>query len=245
MGITQPEEIKERKERILAITIGHYIKTITPVSSAYISKSMAFDISSATIRNILAELEEDGYLTHPHTSAGRVPTEKGYRYYVDHLMYEIELLEEEKRRIKEEYQRESSKLEKLLEKTSYVLSEITNYTSIISIDGESRIFCQGTNFIVSYPDYQDLRKIQSILRALDEKQKLMEIINRDLERKTYIYIGHEMACQEIDHCSLVVSRYETKHGSTGRLAILGPTRMDYQRVVSTIDYFVELMEEIF
>ncbi|HLF17972.1 MAG TPA: hypothetical protein VI749_03645 [Candidatus Omnitrophota bacterium] len=245
MRVSKKDEMKTRKDRVLGITVDRYIKTVTPVSSAFISKEFPLDLSSATVRNILSELEEDGYLTHPHTSAGRIPTQRGYRYYVDHLMHQIQLFEEEKRRIKAQYERESLELENLLDKTSQALSKTTHYTSIVSIDGEDRIFCQGTSFIVEYPDYNDIKKIRSILRALDEKGKLLEIINKNLESKTGIYIGHELAWREIDACSMVISRYETKRGPSGRIAVLGPTRMDYSRVVSTVNYITELMEELY
>lgn len=238
-------DAKERKENILAITVDQYIKTIFPVSSAFIAQESGLELSSATIRNVLAELEEEGYLTHPHTSAGRIPTQRGYRYYVDHLMEEIQLLEEEKTRIRGEYARVSVELEDLLERTSKVLSETTHYTSLVSVDGWGhKIFCQGTSFIVGYPDYQNIEKIRGILAALDEKERLLELINKELERRVEVFIGQEMECEDIDNCSLVVSRYRSRHGQSGRIAVLGPTRMDYKRVVSALDYLSSLMEEI-
>ncbi|MBI5416242.1 MAG: hypothetical protein HZA29_05445 [Candidatus Omnitrophica bacterium] len=237
-------DLRERRDRILAITVDQYIKTVAPVSSSCIVKQYERDFSSATIRNVLAELEEEGYLTHPHTSAGRVPTQKGYRYYVDHLMLEIQLLEAEKARIRAEYQKESAELDLLLEKTSRVLSQTTHCTSLVSVDGDSRIFCQGTSFVVEYPDYQDIGKIRGILAALDEKERLLEIINKQLEEKTAVFIGKELGCEDINTCSLVVSRYRSKHGPSGRIAVLGPTWMDYKRVVSALDYFSDLIEEI-
>lgn len=238
-------DLQYRKERILAITVDEYIKTVSPVSSSCIVNEYGLDFSSATIRNVLAELEEEGYLTHPHTSAGRVPTQKGYRYYVDHLMRQIQLLEEEKARIRKEYQRESIELGELLENTSRAISEMTHCTSLVSLDGDDRIFCQGTSFVVEYPDSRDLDKIRSILATLDEKERLIQMINRELEAKTAIFIGEELQCKDIETCSLVVSRYHSKHGPSGRIAALGPIRMDYKRVVSALDYFSDLLEEIF
>ncbi|HBR14453.1 MAG TPA: hypothetical protein DD723_02785 [Candidatus Omnitrophica bacterium] len=239
-------DVRARKDKILGITIDQYIKTVSPVSSMFLATEYNLELSPASIRNILAELEEDGYLTHPHTSAGRIPTQMGYRYYVDHLMDEIQLLEEEKQRIKAEVDQNSMELEELLDKTSRVLSDTTHYTSIISVDGwGNKVFCCGTSFIVDYPEYQDIKKIGNILTALDEKEQLLGIINQDLAKKINIYIGHEMACSEINSCSLVVSRYRSKEGTTGRLAVLGPTRMNYEHVVSAIDYLSHhLMEEI-
>ena len=244
---TKQEEMQVRKDRILSVTVQHYIHTVSPVSSQAIVQESRLDISSATVRNILAELEKDGYLTHPHTSAGRIPTQRGYRYYVDNLMNDINLLKEEKDRIKAEYHKESSQLEDLLQRTSEVLSDATHYTSIISVDGwDRKIFCHGASYIVAYPDYhQDLRKICDILKALEEKERLLEIINRQIRSKIKIYIGQEIACLPVDSCSLAVSCYKTRNGPSGRIALLGPTRMNYEKVVSTLDYVSQLMEEIF
>jgi len=188
-------------------------------------------------------------LTHPHTSAGRVPTQAGYRYYVDHFIDEIQLLEEEKERIKAEYTNETRELEILLDTTSKVLSDMTHYTSIVSVDGwDNKLFSSGTSFIMGYPDYQDFRrdiaKIKNILSALDRKERLLEIINRQLAKKVEILIGREMKCSEIEGCSIVVSQYKSKKGASGRIAILGPTRMDYNKTVSVLDYFSSLMEDV-
>ncbi|MCK5580696.1 MAG: hypothetical protein KAJ18_05430 [Candidatus Omnitrophica bacterium] len=239
-------ESQSRKDIVLEIVVGEYIKTINPVSSGHIVRAYKIGLSPATVRNILAELEQEGFLTHPHTSAGRVPTQTGYRYYVDHLMHEINLLKEEKARIKAEYEKEVKDLEVILEATSQILSDVTQYTSIISVDGwGDKIFCRGTGFVVEYPETRDLQKIRDILYALEEKERLLKIINRDLDRKIEIYIGHEIASSQIEGCSLAVSRYHFDKGPSGRIAILGPTRMDYQRVVSTLDYVTDLMQNIF
>ncbi len=239
-------DIKGRKDKILGITVDQYIKTISPVSSAFIAKEYFSDLSSATIRNILAELESEGYLTHPHISAGRVPTQKGYRYYVDHLIEEIQLLTEEKERIKKEYEKETLELEELLEKTSEVVSDVTHYTSIISIDGcSNRVFCRGTGNIVSYLDYENnIAKIGAILKELERKERLLKFINRELENKIDVFIGNEIQCKGISSCSLAVSKYTTTRGESGRIAVLGPTRMDYEKVISALDYFSGLISEM-
>ncbi|MFA5088149.1 MAG: hypothetical protein WC552_03840 [Candidatus Omnitrophota bacterium] len=238
-------DYRERKDIILGIVVENYVKTVNPISSNFISQECPIDLSSATIRNILAELEEEGYLTHPHTSAGRIPTQIGYRYYVDHLMHEIELLEEEKKQVKDEYQTHVLELGALFEKTSEVLSDLTHYASIVSVDGwNDRIFYRGTSHIVGYPEFHDLTKIQYILHALEEKERILEIINRDLQEKIKIYIGAELQFSEMDGCSLVVSSYHSARGPSGKIAVLGPTRMDYGRVISVVDYFSKLMTEV-
>jgi transcriptional regulator of heat shock response len=240
--VAKHSDIQVRKDRILAIVIGRYIKTVSPVGSQYITEEHDLDVSPATVRNILADLEEEGYLTHPHTSAGRMPTQRGYRYYVDHLMNEIQLLEEEKRRIAQEYRRHVNQLEDLMEKTSQVISDLTHYTSIVSLDDGDvhKIICKGTGYVVGYPESTDILKIQAILKILEEKERLMELINRTLEKKIKIYIGHEMALKDMESCSLAISRFE-KNGVKGRIAVLGPTRMQYDRVVSTLEYISQIL----
>jgi len=234
-----------RKDAVLGIVVNEYIKSVTPVSSGYIVKEYLLDLSSATVRNILAELEKEGYLMHPHTSAGRVPTEEGYRYYVDNLMHEINLLEEEKRRIQEEYRQGLRDLEAILEKTSEVASNLTHYTSIVAVDDiPDKIFCRGRSYLVEYTEPQEILKIRHILEALERKEHILEIINRNLERKIEIFIGHELAAFSIESCSMAISRFATKSGSRGRIAVLGPTRMDYQRVVSTLEYLSNVIEGI-
>ncbi|MBI4308834.1 MAG: hypothetical protein HY591_00730 [Candidatus Omnitrophica bacterium] len=236
-------DFQERKERILAIVVSQYIRMVSPVGSQFIAEEYKLDISSATVRNILAELEEEGYLTHPHTSAGRVPTSRGYRYYVDHLMDEIQLLEEEKRCIEAECKRYRYQLELLMERTSQALSDLTHYTTIISVDGwESKIILKGTSYVVGYPEQTDILKIQAILRILDEKGRLLELINRDIHKRIEIYIGHEMALKEMDSCSMAVSAFD-KDGVSGRIAVLGPVRMQYDRVVSALEYVAALLSK--
>lgn len=242
--VLSKDEIQSRKDLILALTIEQYVNSVTPVGSTYIANKFPGGLSSATIRNIFAELEDEGLLTHPHTSAGRVPTQQGYRYYVDHLMKEIKLLEAEQARIKNEITSQSLELETLLEKTSELITDTTQYTSIISVDGwDGKLIYRGTDLVVNYPDQRDIEKIQHILMALERKEELLEVINRELDKKINIYIGHEIACRSIDSCSIVITKYQTRRGPSGRLAVLGPTRMKYERVVGALEYLTNLMED--
>jgi len=121
----------ERKEKILQVVISHYVRTAKPVASGVIVKEYNFPFSSATVRNVLAELEEEGYLTHPYTSAGRVPTDKGYRFYVDGLMEVPRLTEEEERRIEREYRDKRRELEEIMRQTSKMLSLFSHYAGFI------------------------------------------------------------------------------------------------------------------
>ncbi len=237
-------DFEARKKEILAAAIDSYINTAVPVSSEAVTREYHFNLSAATIRNIFAELEKQGYLMHPYTSAGRVPTQKGYRYYVDYLMKEIGFIGEEKARIEAEYRRNIRQLEILLDKTSQILSDLTHCTGIVSLQEGNRLFYKGTSFIIEQPEFNNIEKIKKILWFLEEKEHLLEIINRDLEKRIEIYIGDELDCEDIDSCSLAVSHYRVNNRPSGSLAVLGPTRMHYPKVVSALEYISELMQEL-
>lgn len=229
-----------RKKAVLAATINKYIKNPVPVASEDITEE--FSLSSASIRNTFAELEADGYLTHPYTSAGRIPTDKGYRYYVDFLISQIELLDVEKNRIASEYKDKVIRLEDALEKTSGVVSSITHCASIVSfLDWHDKLFYKGISFIMDQPEFQDLNRLRLIIDLIEEKEEILDILNREFEGKTKIYIGGESGCQQITGCSLVVSNYCINRRPVGRLAILGPTRMEYGHVISAIEYISDVL----
>lgn len=122
---------ESRKEKILELIIECYIYTASPISSRAISQRLHRTLSPATIRNVMADLEDAGFITHPHTSAGRIPTEKGYRYYIDRLMHAKLLTEEEKKSINKEFKTKINELDDILDKTSQILSYIGKQTGIV------------------------------------------------------------------------------------------------------------------
>ena len=236
-------DYESRRKAILNATINKYIKEAMPVASEEIATD--FDLSSATIRNIFAELEENGYLTHPYTSGGRIPTDKGYRYYVDFLISQVGLLDEEKEQIVKEYKREIMQLEVALEKTSEVISMITHYAGIVSfLEWQDRFFYKGIGHILEQPEFQNLQKMRVIIKLLEEKQNLLKIINRDFSEKVKVYIGKELGCSEMESCSLVVSGYRIKNKQSGRLAVLGPARMEYRHIIPTLEYISEVLSDV-
>ena len=234
---------ESRRRAVLAQTINTYIGHATPVSSEEIAR--IFNVSSATIRNIFSELEESGYLTHPYTSGGRIPTEKGYRYYVDFLISEIDLLEDVKNSIVNEYEKKIRKLEDALEQTSEILSSITHYTGIVSFLGwGDRFLYRGIRHILEHPEFHDVTKLRMLFEMGEEKKTLLDIINRDFSGKVKVYIGSELGAPEMEGCSLVVSGFQRKSQQSGRLAVLGPTRMEYGNIIPTVEYISGVLSEI-
>lgn len=233
-----------RRRAILAATIDRYIKDAVPVSSEVVADD--FSLSSATIRNIFSELEDSGYLMHPHTSAGRIPTGRGYRYYVDSLLSQIELLDEEKELIIREYKKEIKRMEDALERTSEVLSAITHYAGIVSfVQWQDKLFYKGISLILEEPEFRDASSMRFLIKMIEDKQRLLNIINRDIKDKVKVYIGEELECAEINNCSLVVSSYRIKnHPLGGRLAVLGPVRMKYNHIIPALAYVSDMLSEV-
>ncbi|MFH0739196.1 MAG: DeoR family transcriptional regulator [Candidatus Omnitrophota bacterium] len=236
-------DYESRKRSILAATINKYIQSASAVASEDIARE--FNLSSATIRNIFAEMEEAGYLTHLHTSGGRIPTKKGYRYYVDFLVSEMQLLDVEKESIVKGYKREMNRLEDALEETSEVISAITHYASIVSLlDWQDRFFYKGISFILEQPEFQDSTRIKLLIKMIEEKRNLLNIINREFKDKTMVYIGDELECEGVNSCALVVAHYNINNKPLGRIAVLGPMRMEYQHIIPALEYVSEVLSEV-
>jgi len=125
--------LSERKKKILQVVIHHHIKTTKPVSSEVIVNEYGFELSPATVRNVLTELESDGYLTHPFTSAGRVPTDRGYRFYVDTLEDVQRLTIEEMDRIRKEYIRKRVEQEEIMKRTTHMLCTLSSYAGFVMV----------------------------------------------------------------------------------------------------------------
>ena len=126
-------ELTERKKRILRVVIENYIETAEPVGSKTIAESSGLDISSATIRNEMADLEELGYLEQPHTSAGRIPSPKGYRLYVNELMDDYRLSIQETQRINQALHLKMAELDRVIDQAGRIVSQLTQYLSLIHI----------------------------------------------------------------------------------------------------------------
>lgn len=236
-------DYETRRRAVLTATINQYIEEAMPVASEDIAHD--FELSSATIRNIFAELEDSGLLMHPYTSGGRIPTDKGYRYYVDFLVSQMQLLDEEKQHITKEYKKVINRLEDALEETPEIISAITHHAAIVSfLEWQDKFFYKGISYVLEQPEFHDFEKMRLLIKMLEDKQNLLEIINRDFDGKVKVYIGKELGCPEMVNCSLVVSSYRLKDKPLGRLAVLGPARMQYTHVISTLEYVSDVLTEV-
>ena len=236
-------DYNSRRKSVLNSVINHYIKEASPVASDDIAEE--FDLSPATIRNIFSELDESGFLKHPYTSGGRVPTDKGYRYYVDFLIQQMELVDDEKQRILKDCRRKMQRLDDALENTSEVISEITHFAGIVSfLEWHDKIFYKGISRIIAQPEFRDIDKISLLVGLMEDQKRWLDIINRDFSGSVKVYIGSELGFPEMENCSLVVSSFKLKNQPSGRLAVLGPMRMEYNHIIPAMEYISAVLNQI-
>ncbi len=334
-------DLDERKRKILQAIIRNYLETGEPVGSRTISKYTDLNLSSATIRNEMSDLEELGYIIQPHTSAGRIPSDKGYRLYVDQMMLEKEeqlsQATQEVREMQRMLLEREDKMEAVLKQMAKMLAVNTNYATMISApqvrgnklkfiqlsrvdarqllttivvegnvikndmiavdqmlddetllklnillntnlnglpieeitlamianlklqagihagvianvmdavaavikDGERvEIYTSGANNIFKYPELADNQRASELITTFEEKQLLNELVQDTLTDENgtgiQVYIGSETPVKTMKDCSVVTATYELEEGMKGTIGIIGPRRMDYDKVISTL-----------
>ncbi len=338
------QELDERKQKILHAIIRNYLETGEPVGSRTISKYADLGLSSATIRNEMSDLEEMGYIIQPHTSAGRIPSDMGYRFYVDQLMKEKE---QEVTEMKELMIQRQDKMELVLKQMAKVLAANTNYATMITspqyhrtklkfiqlsvigedqllavvvaegnvvknkvipishgldnetilklnillntslngltmeeinlstiarlkeqagihsevinsvldavaeaiqMDDDLEVYTSGTTNIFKYPELADSTKASALLSAFEDKQQLaslMEDMKDEDDTGIQVYIGNETPGQTMKDCSVVTTTYELGEGMKGTIGIIGPKRMDYEKVVDNLKTLTNQLDLIF
>jgi len=343
--IRSDETLDERSKKILRELISHYCQTGEPVGSRTLSRKGKMTLSPATIRNVLADLEELGYIMQPHTSAGRVPTDKGYRFYVNYLVRNHELNSNQKELINARIRTSQGNLENLLLLTTELLaqlshnialavapdlekmilegiefvpvspkrvlailitrggvvsnkvidieealqpdelSRIANYIrtefggntlpairkKIIAIMTQEQIqydnllkkamilsqktlenaqeseqlYVLGAPQIVNYPHFANATRTRELLEALEEKNKIIHILTKCIEGEgIHILIGSESRDPELKGLSLISSAYRYQQLPVGTLGILGPTRMEYGRIIPLVDHIAKVVSNI-
>lgn len=333
-------EMSDRKKKILHAVVEQYVKTGEPVGSKLIMEILPFSVSSATIRNEMSDLTALGYLTQPHTSAGRVPTQEGYRYYIDNLMDENEPDEDEKRQIRMGIGSNIGDPEELLDRAGEMLASLTNCTTVATTPTDSLatvkrvelvpvgsriamiVLMTSTGIIkntvcktdiplsqrmidcfnqiveeefVSKPVTDiGMAMIQTLVASLgdmalamsplfvafsdlaaqaaqaeirlegrqnllnhrefssgayemldflsddDKLERVMSSGNSNLE----VVIGRENMFRQLENSSIIISRYSVQGHSGGAIGIIGPTRIDYKRLIPRLKYISELIGDL-
>jgi len=227
-----------RREAILEAIVREYIETGIPVGSLLVAKKYSFPFSPATIRAEMSELERFGYLTHPHTSSGRIPTEKGYRYFVNMIEQEEKLLRREELVARKRMDSAEISPEKQLESASRVLSEITRNMGFAGTKDE--IHSYGLGNLFSYPDMIEPTKLLKTAELIDNLMYLIRELPTNFETK--ILIGSDIPIGKSAGCSLVISEFDSIWGS-GYIGVIGPIRMSYKKSLSAVKEVKSILEE--
>lgn len=232
-----------RREDVLASIVKRYVETAEPVGSRFVSSQLG--LSSATIRNVMADLEDMGLITHPHTSAGRIPTDKGYRYYIDSLMKVRSVNEHIVHAIKEQYDHAMRSLEDIMEKTCHLMSGLTNYVGLTIFSQYDKLYLNGASHIIEQPEFKDLHKLYTILKCLEEKRDILSLLSDELnDERLTIHIGKENRSSRLSECSIVSRGYRMKGKVTGRVGVIGPKRMMYEKVIPTVEFLADTVTEL-
>lgn len=334
--------LTDRQLLILQVIVDDFIRSAQPVGSRSLSKKEEISFSSATIRNEMSDLEEMGFIEKTHTSSGRVPSEKGYRYYVDHLLSPQVLNQQDISIIQSIFAEKIFEFEKIIQRSAKILSDLTNYTSIVlgpavsinklkriqiiplnketavaifvtdtghvenrsfslppSIDisdlektvnilndrlsgvsledlndkiykevavllrqhihnydlmlhtiGETfkmpineKLFFGGKTNMLSQPEFHDITKIRSLLTMIDQEEWIYNLIRKN-SSGINVKIGKENNVSAMDNCSLITASYSVGAENLGTIAILGPTRMEYSRVISLLQLLSHDLTEV-
>lgn len=333
-------ELGKRKELILAAIVEQYIKTGEPIGSKMLMSTLPITVSSATIRNEMSELAEMGLLEQPHTSAGRIPSNAGYRYYIDHLMNKYELSDEEKDSIRRELEHSAGDPERLLDKAGEMLARITGCAALATSPADSTALVKrieivpvgtrlamivlmtstgiikngicrteteitpdmidnfyqivgetfigkpvsdigtvmiqtlvaslGCNALAMSPLFVVLADLSAqaisseihlegeqnllhhrelgdnifeTLQFLDEDEKLERAVSAG-KNGLNIMIGKENMYRQLENTSMIVARYNIQGHDGGAIGIIGPTRLDYAKLIPSVEYLTELVGKL-
>lgn len=236
----------ERKQKIFLAIVQHFIHTATPVGSNTILLSYRFEVSPATIRNEMACLENEGLIYQPHTSAGRIPTNLGYRLYVNELMDEEKIREKAIRDIQnlqEKYMHRKVK-EKIYDAVA-LLAETVENVSFATFPDQSRTFYLGLSRMLKQPEFrEDPIKASQVVEVFEKDDRFLNTLSDlDITERAKIFIGEENIIEQIKSCSLVVTKYTLEEGS-GFIGIMGPTRMDYPYAAVAVEEIKHLLKTL-
>lgn len=235
------ERMNTRQAKLLAAIIDEFTRTALPVGSKQIIDRGFFSVSGATIRNEMQVLGDEGFIGQPHTSAGRIPTVKGYRAYVQEFM-DPSVQEKQVRSQFEQFRRqytEHKDRERVYEAVSLLARMIPN-VSFATVPHREQVYYLGLSNALRQPEFQsDPQLFSNVVEVLE--QRLGELMAEiDLTDEVQYFIGQTDLCEQFQSCSMLVTRY-TINGEAGAIGILGPTRMDYAYNTIALDMVADLL----
>lgn len=231
----------ERQQQILRAIVEQYAEVAFPVGSNLLAK--AFRVSSATVRAEMAELERLGFIAQPHTSAGRVPTDKGYRFYVNSLAENVEqdtLAERRGERALTARVQDSGVPERAIRNAVDTLVELTHNLGLATIGNQ--LYMSGLSNLFGQPEFMNRSQVQQVAQLLDNLEPWLREAapNQPLS----VYIGSENPIGRSAGCSLIISRFHSPYSDRSYIGVLGPTRQSYRDVMNLVHRAGETLEEV-
>lgn len=226
--------LSERQELILGLVVDAYLASGKPVASKAIAASAEVEWGASTVRAELAALEAAGYLAHPHTSAGRVPTEVGYRYYVDRLMESG--LPAVGAKVELELSRLRREVDEAMRQTTAALARVTDLMALVTAPplGET-LYMHGVSRLLSAEHLADLPRVDELVSALEGRAVVLGTLRSALEeRSVFLWIGGENPQPELRSVSVVGANYGLAHRNLGAVGVVGPLRMDYATAIASV-----------
>lgn len=229
-----------RQQKILAAIVKEYSETARPVGSKELAEKYNFKESPATIRNEMGVLEKAGLIYQPHKSAGRIPTDEGFRLFVNELMRRFELSERERRLLREELGKLQTQHEQLSRSISNLIAQVSGQAAFALLPNETS--ATGLSHIIRDPELQDTETVGAIAEVFDHLDEHTKKLSKELEELTpEAFIGKESPLPVPENLSLVVSNVKLGSGKRGVIGILGPKRMSYAKNLSLLEYLAKLL----
>ena len=239
--------MSERQAAILITIIEQYAEVAVPVGSVTLAK--LFGVSSATVRSEMAQLEELGMITQPHTSAGRVPTDKGYRFYVNRLSEEQghnmpvgqpQPIDRSARAIDARVQTHANRADQAIRSAVNSLVELTHNMGLATIGDE--LYMSGMSNLFSHPEYSDGSHVQAVARLIDNLEPWLREVapNEPLN----VYIGSENPIGKSSGASLIISKFRSPYSDNSYIGVIGPTRQNYVRTMHLVARTGTMLEEV-
>ncbi len=233
--------LADRRQTVLRALIEEYVTRAIPISSRSIVDTYHLQVSPATVRNDLSFLEEEGYIVQPHTSAGRIPTEAGYREFVDELI-DTQSFDASDDAISD-IQKCADEIDELLKEVSYKLSNLTNCLSVVAKNEKSnKIEKHGITSMMMQPEFQKTTSLLPIMEILEDDSVLLDAVDISNENeKVSICIGSENKIEKLNGVSVVAGSFGEGKES-GVVAVIGPTRMNYSEVIGAVMSALNLLD---
>ncbi|MBI4099830.1 hypothetical protein HY440_02380 [Candidatus Microgenomates bacterium] len=237
-------DLTGRQITILKHIIDEYIETAKPVGSETLDKKFALGVSPATLRNEMVALSKLGYLSQPHTSSGRSPTPEALKYYVTNLMQPKKMSVTDEVKIKEKVMDYKNEFEKALREATKELADVTKSLAVSS-DSEGDVYYSGTANILDMPEFFDIDLTRSVLSLFDHFDSVDKLFARGTEDPgIQVLLGADLGFDYLSPCAMVFTRFGLGKKNQGTIGVLGPCRLDYPKLIPTVRYFGDLIDQL-